>query len=202
MTTLLLIRHGENEYTRSGRLAGRLPVALNEKGHKQAQTIAQALQKREVHAIYASPLLRTQQTAEPLAQQKNLPILPLPAVQEVDFGAWQDCFLKDLRKEKLWKSVIQTPSVVQFPNGESFVQAQTRAVQALLEVAESHASPKAVIAIFSHSDMIKLMVSYFLGQPLDLFQRIVINTASISTLSIHRGQIAVVAVNQACHQFA
>jgi broad specificity phosphatase PhoE len=73
MLTILLIRHGENEYTRLGKLAGRLPVPLNETGLTQAEAIAQKLASVPFQTIYASPLLRTMQTATPLATAKIAP---------------------------------------------------------------------------------------------------------------------------------
>ena len=62
-TEILLIRHGENEYVKKGKLAGRLPgVHLNEKGRKQAENLAQALANQPIKAIYSSPLDRTMET--------------------------------------------------------------------------------------------------------------------------------------------
>ncbi|MBE0696285.1 MAG: histidine phosphatase family protein, partial [Anaerolineaceae bacterium] len=74
MTTLLLIRHGENSMV-GKRLAGRLPdVHLNEKGKQEAEQLAKVLGKAPIKAVYSSPLERAVETAEPLAQVLNLPI--------------------------------------------------------------------------------------------------------------------------------
>ena len=67
-TYLFLIRHGENEWTERGALAGRTPsVPLNEKGKEQAQQIAERLKAQPITAVYSSPLLRCLETAQPLA---------------------------------------------------------------------------------------------------------------------------------------
>ena len=67
MPTLLLIRHGENDYAKRGVLAGRLPgVHLNENGRLQAEQLAEALCGLPIRAIYSSPLERAMETAEPL----------------------------------------------------------------------------------------------------------------------------------------
>lgn len=199
MTSILLVRHGENAYTAEGRLAGHLPVALNEHGTRQAELLATHLASLPIGAIYASPLLRTQQTATPLANKLNLPLHPLNGMQEVDFGAWQGRLLKELRREKSWKSVQNQPASFTFPGGESFLQAQTRAVSAIQALSAKHAGKKELVAVFSHSDIIKLVLSFYLGQPLDLFQRIVIQTASISRLMLQDGACWVVSVNQTSH---
>ena len=73
MTRIFLIRHGENEYTRTGRLAGwTRGVALNASGTQQALALAAYLAATPVHFIYSSPLQRALETAQPLAKSKHL----------------------------------------------------------------------------------------------------------------------------------
>ena len=193
MTTILLIRHGENEYVAKGRLAGRLPgVHLNENGKKQADAVAKAFAKAPIKAIYSSPIERCMETAQSLAAILGLDVVSRDGLIEVDFGEWQDKTLKQLRRRKLWKIVQTTPSRMQFPGGETFANAQQRIVQDLEALAQQH-GPKDLIACFSHSDLIKLALSYYLGQPIDLFQRIMIAPASISTL--HLGEMGAQILN-------
>ena len=196
MTTILLIRHGENAYVAKGRLAGRLPgVHLNENGKKQAETVAKAFAKVPIKTVYSSPMERCMETAQPLAKILGQAIIPHEGLMEIDFGEWQNKTLKQLRRRKLWSAVQKTPSMVQFPNGERFTNAQTRIVTTLQTLNQQH-KRQDLIACFSHSDIIKLAVAYFIGTPLDLFQRIVIQPASISTLNIGAEGIWVFNVNQ------
>ena len=184
MPIVILIRHGENEYVKKGRLAGRKPgVRLNEKGRAQAQALADSLKHLPIKAVYSSPLDRTMETAEPLAHAKNLEVIPREGLLEVDFGSWQDRTLKELSRRKLWKTVQSAPTQMRFPEGESFAEAQQRITNELIALSKLH-KPKDMIACFGHSDMIKLAVSYFIGQPLDLFQRLMVQPASVTTLSI------------------
>jgi len=187
MPTILLIRHAENEYVAKGRLAGRLSgVHLNEKGHEQAETVANALGEAPIKAVYSSPLERCLETAQPLADALGLDVIPRDGLIEIDFGDWQDKTLKQLRRRKLWKVVQGNPSRMRFPDGETFAAAQVR-IAAEIEALSAAHSPKDLIACFSHSDVIRLAVSYYLGQPLDLFQRIAVSPASVST--IHLGEM-------------
>ncbi len=195
MTTILLIRHGENEYVAKGRLAGRLTgVHLNEKGKTQAKILADYLSAAPIKAIYSSSMERCQETAQPLEKKLGLEIIPEGGLMEIDFGAWQNKTLKQLRRRKLWKVVQRTPSMAQFPDGESFSNAQNRIVSTLRTLSHQH-NPREMIACFSHSDIIKLAVAFFIGTPLDLFQRIVIQPASISTLYIGAEGMRVFNVN-------
>jgi len=195
MPTILLIRHAENEYVAKGRLAGRLPgVHLNEKGVKQAETVANALSQAPIKAIYSSPLERCQETAQPLAENLKLEVIPREGLLEIDFGDWQDKTLKQLRRLKLWKVVQGSPSRMEFPGGETFANAQMRIVNELETLNREH-QPKEMIACFSHSDLIRLAVAYYIGTPLDLFQRIAVSPASVSTLHIGEYGARVINVN-------
>jgi len=182
MPLLLLIRHGENEYVKNGRLAGRLPgVHLNEKGKSQAQAIAERLKSAPIKAIYSSPLERALETARPLAEAKSLEIIPREGLSETNFGEWQGKTLKSLRRRKLWRLVQSAPSLARFPGGETFAECQLRVTQELQAIAAQH-KRKETVACFFHSDPIKLAVAYYLGLPLDYFQRLMIAPASISGL--------------------
>jgi probable phosphoglycerate mutase len=195
MPTILLIRHGENEYVKKGRLAGRLPgVQLNEKGRAQAEALAERLKDAPLKAIYSSPLERTTETAEPLARALGQPVITRPGLNEVDFGAWQDKTLKQLRRRKLWPLIQGSPSRARFPDGESFAEAQLRICRELEALNRQH-KPKDLIAVFSHSDIIKLAVAYFTGVHLDHFQRLMIFPASITTLHLGSGGVHLINMN-------
>jgi probable phosphoglycerate mutase len=196
MPIILLIRHAENEYVAKGRLAGRLPgVHLNEKGRKQAETLAKVLSRAPIKAIYASPLERCLETAQPLAEALELDVIPREGLLEIDFGDWQDKTLKQLRRRKLWKIVQGNPARMQFPGGETFANAQVRIANELEALSQTH-RPKDLIACFSHSDLIRLAVAYYIGTPLDLFQRIAVSPASISTLHLGEHVTRVLNLNQ------
>jgi probable phosphoglycerate mutase len=183
MATLLLIRHGENDFL-GRRLAGRLPgVHLNPAGCEHAQKLADALRNLPIKAIYSSPLERTMETAEPLAQVFTLPILPVEGLQEIAFGAWQGKTMKQMARMKLWKTVQEAPSQMTFPGGESFPLAQQRIVAALSEINAAH-TDEDLVACFSHSDAIKLAIAHFLGMPLDLFQRTSVDPCSLTILHL------------------
>jgi probable phosphomutase (TIGR03848 family) len=184
MPIVLLVRHGENDYVKKGRLAGRLPgVRLNEKGRQQAAMLAEKLKEAPIKAIYSSPLERTMETAAPMADVLKLEVVPRAGLLEVDFGEWQDKTLKSLRRLKLWKTVQGTPSLMRFPGGETFADAQHRVVNELLYLCAKH-EPKDLFVCVSHSDLIKLAVAYFIGLPLDNFQRLHAGPGSINTLMI------------------
>lgn len=205
MAIILLIRHGENDWV-GKKLAGRLPgVHLNQIGLKQAQQLAETLKDLPFKALYSSPLERAIETAQPLASEKKLDVSNCDNLIEINFGDWQGKTLKQMRRFKLWKTVQNQPSQMQFPNGESFVDAQNRLVECIRQISEKH-EPGDLVACFSHSDAIRLLVAYYLNVPLDSFQRIHINTASISAVMLMKDHVSVpfvnlVDMNKFVHQF-
>jgi probable phosphoglycerate mutase len=182
MTILLLIRHGSNDWV-GQRLAGWTPeVHLNEVGQRQADALIEQLADVPLTAIYSSPLERAQETAAPLAQHRGLPVTTVADLGEVRYGAWQGRALKELAKTELWQQVQRFPSRTRFPQGESLMEAQGRVVQALEELVQEHPGDDAVLAAFSHGDVIKAAIAHYMGLHLDLFQRLVISPASVSVL--------------------
>jgi probable phosphomutase (TIGR03848 family) len=195
MPIVMLIRHGENDYVKKARLAGRKPgVHLNEKGRAQAKNLAKALAKTKINAVYASPLERTLETAQPIAEAHKLEVIPREGLLEVNFGKWQDRTLKQVARQKLWKVVQNHPSQARFPEGESFVDAQHRIITEIETLCDMHKAKDMFVCV-GHSDMIKLAVAYYLGTPLDLFQRIIVQPGSITTLHIATGGIRVINLN-------
>jgi len=197
MPLLLLIRHGENDYVKTGKMAGRIPgVHLNERGQKQAQALSEALKDVPLKAIYSSPLERALETADPIAKARNLKIIQEPDLMDADVGKWQGKSLKVLRLMKVWKIVQIAPSRFRFPEGESFPEAQTRYVNVLERIVRTHNKPKDIIAVVFHADPIKLAVSHFLGLPLDHFQRLSCDTGSLTALYISESGANLLKLNQ------
>lgn len=196
MTTLLLIRHGLNDFVRKGKLAGWLPdIHLNEKGQAQAQALAELLSNHKLEAVYSSPLERTMETAWPIARAQGRDVIPRPGLGEVKYGRWQGRTLKSLRKLKSWAVIQDQPSLARFPEGESFPEAQARIVAELEDLRQRHRSRKSIIACVSHSDIIKLAVAHYLGLPLDLFQRLTVSPASVTSLSIGKRHVRLLNLN-------
>jgi len=196
MPLLLLIRHGENEFVKTGKMAGRLPgVYLNERGRQQAAELAKVLAEVRLKAIYASPLERAVETAEPIAEGRKLEIQLRPDLMDNDIGKWQGRTLKQLRRLKKWKVVQQAPSRFTFPEGESFLQTQTRVATTLDEIAASHRQ-KDIVAVVFHADPIKLAVAHYLGMPLDQFQRLGCDTGSVTVLYVSEMGAHLIKLNQ------
>ena len=194
MAFIFLIRHGQNDLV-GKKLAGRLPdVHLNPQGQKQARQLAAMLAGKSIKAVFSSPLERTQETAQPIARVHDLPVELLPGLFEIDYGQWQGKSLKQLKRNKIWKSLQENPKNFSFPDGESFVDAQSRAVGAIDQLSESYAE-KEVLVCVSHCDVIRLVIAHYLGMPLKNFHQLNVAPASVTGLFLNQGKVLFDTIN-------
>ena len=180
MTLFLLIRHALTDVT-GKRLSGSLPgFHLSADGRQQAERLAERLAPIRLTAIYSSPLERCVETAEAVAGERGLQVQRLPDLDEVGYGEWSGRSLAQLARTSLWKRLQQAPSSVRFPGGETLADVQRRTAAALEGIASR--SPRGVIAVVTHADVIRLLLAHFAGIHIDLFQRLTVSPASVSAL--------------------
>lgn len=195
MATIILVRHGENDWSKKNKLAGHIPgVHLNEVGHRQAHAVAQRLAALPIQAIYSSPVTRCVETANYIADTHRLSIQYVEEVGEVEYGEWEGKKIKKLARKPGWRAVQFFPSRARFPQGEALREAQFRAIQALEEIAARH--EKELVVVVSHADIIRLLLAHYLGVHIDLFQRLVIAPGAASVIALSPdGLVRVLRVN-------
>ena len=194
VSIIILVRHGHTPTTGKilpGRAKG---LHLSELGKEQASKVATNLSMLEnVKAVYASPMERTLETAKPIASAFGLKVQRNRGLIEADFGKWTGRKRSDLRKLSDWEIVQKNPSLFRFPDGESFIEIQSRMVETITRISDKHRG-EIVIAV-SHADTIKAFLTAMLGTPLDLFQRLHISPCSVSPVILGNGSPFVLAVN-------
>lgn len=185
MTTLVLIRHATNDWVRKGLLAGWTPgVHLNEEGRAQAQALGERLASSQLDAVYSSPLERALETAQAVAAPHGLDVQIHEGIGEVHYGEWNGRSIRELVRKPLWRSVQIHPSGTRFPGGETIGEMQARVVATLDEIRSAH--PQGIVAAVAHADVIKAATAFYIGVPLDLFQRLVISPASVTVVGFGR----------------
>ncbi len=182
MTILLLIRHAVTEVTGkrlSGQAAG---IHLSTKGQEQAARLAERLAAIRMAGLYA-----------PIATSQGLRVSAAPELQEVGYGRWTGRPIAQLVRTSLWKRVHESPSSVRFPGGEAITDVQRRAVAALEAIAARH--PRGPIGVVTHADVIRLVVAHYAGIHLDLFQRLIVSPASVSSVELGDGPPRILRMN-------
>jgi probable phosphomutase (TIGR03848 family) len=182
MTVFVLIRHGLTDVV-GKRIVGRLPgIHLNETGKHQAQTLAVRISVLPIAELYSSPLERTRETAQLIAERLKVPVQTEEEVIEVDFGEWTGKTFEELHAIPEWRYFNRVRSTTRPPRGESMLDVAHRAVGVLERLRRAHRDKW--IGIVSHGDWIRGAVAQYCGIPLDLFQRIEVHPASITLLQI------------------
>ena len=196
---ILLVRHGRTPTTGKV-LPGRAPgLHLSDEGRAEADAVATRIAalrtdgRRAPVAVYASPLDRTMETAQPIAKAVGLRVRREPGLLDCDFGTWAGARLAVLARRREWPQVQRWPSGFRFPGGESFAEMQARVTDTLARLCERHRG-ETIVAV-SHADTIKAAIADAAGTHLDLFQRFVVNTCSVSTLAFGPGGPHVLGVN-------
>ena len=188
MAIVVLTRHGRSGANAAGLLAGRRRgIDLDELGRAQADMAGRRLAGLTLREIVTSPLARCRDTASALAHHQSSRLRPRvdKRLVECGYGNWTGQSLSALAKDPLWKVVQHHPSSVVFPDGESMVDMQRRAISAIRDwdaTVEAKYGPSAIWAAVSHADVIKAILADALGMHLDMFQRIVVDPGSVSVI--------------------
>src|SRR5947209_10471268 len=194
MTRFLLVRHAEHDFLTKRVIAGRqLGVHLNSLGRHQAEQLGESLALLPIDAIYCSPLERACETAAPLARKIKVEPNISEEFNEVDMGDWTNRSLAELDESPQWRQWNSFRSGTTAPNGEAMVDVQQRVLRKLSVLREKHQ----LVAIFTHADVIRATLVYFLGMPIDLLLRIEVAPGSVSAISIGADFVRVDGVNLA-----
>lgn len=177
------------------RLYGRSEgISLSEVGREQAADLARRLAELPLDALYSSPLDRCMETARPIGEACGVKVIPVKGVLEIDYGTWTGRPFTSLRRLRLWREFHgANPSSPRFPGGETLLEAQRRAVEAVGELAERH--PKGTIAVVTHGDVVALVLAHFAGIHIDLFQRLEVAPASVTAIAFGSGAPRIRRVN-------
>jgi len=160
---IVLIRHAEARGG-EGRFIGSTDLPLSAAGRAQAGALAAALAPARPRAVFASPLARAQDTAQPLAAALGLPVRALPGLAEINLGAWEDQPREAVRAADPAAYAARGRDFAHFrpPGGESFAQVQARALAALDILARG---PLPAVAV-THAGVIRAVLCHVLGMPL------------------------------------
>ena len=184
-TQLYFIRHGEVE-TRYHKVFGgsRIDMGLSELGHRQARAVADWFGNDKLDAIYASPMLRVQQTMTPLVEHREIEPTLMPDLREVDFGDWTGYRWEEIL-EKFGISAFEWLEVLDkngIANGENAKDLLSRVKPCLDQIMQDN--PHRSVAVFCHGGIIRVMLALLLELPL----------ARMSHFSIEYGSVTVVEI--------
>ena len=189
MPELWLIRHGETEWSASGRHTGRSDLPLTQRGEWQAELLKAPLAARTFAAVLTSPLRRARDTCR-IAGYASVAVAD-ENLMEWDYGDYEGRTFEEIRKERpgwrLWRDGV--------PNGETAAQVGARADL----VIDRALSAGGDVALFAHGHVLRVLASRWVGLPPTAGGLLALDTASVSVLGYDREDRVIRRWNEVSH---
>ena len=161
-TRVFLIRHGATVLSAEDRFAGATDVPLSEEGREQAKALGSRLSHEKVAAVYASPLVRTMETARLICAEGTEPV-QRDGLREISHGRWEELTRKEVEAKYAAEYLAweEDPFTFAPEGGESGVSVMARALPVIREIVLRHTGSS--VAIVSHKATIRLVLCGLLG---------------------------------------
>jgi probable phosphoglycerate mutase len=174
---LWLIRHGETEWSLSGKHTSRTDIPLTERGRERAEKIREYLQGKSFSMVLTSPLERARETCNlaglgGVAQIDN-------DLSEWNYGVYEGRTTKEIQKEIPGWSVWTNPII----EGESIDQVAARANRVIARAAAKDGS----VALFAHAHILRILAACWIQSTPVMGSRLALGTGAVSTLGFEHG---------------
>jgi len=189
MNQIVLARHGDTEWSSTGRHTGRTDVPLTAEGRRQADQIAGELANRDFIAVWSSPLQRARETCE--RAHLSTPFEIDPDLQEWDYGSYEGITTDDVRRTIPGWSVWTHPIL----GGEPVDEVGRRADNVISRALSAGGD----VCLFAHGHFLRILAARWLGLPADAGRLFALDTATVSVLGFERDSHVIRRWNEACH---
>jgi len=200
-TRIFLVRHGETEWNRIRRFQGRSDIPLSREGKEQADSLALVLKDESLTAIYSSPLVRAVETARIIKTfHPSTPLLEEPGLVEMDLGEFDGMEAPHWaeRYPDFLKAWWENPADLRMPGGENLKEVQTRAMEALDRISQSH-PVESTLLICGHNFVNLTILCHAMEISLNRFRDLRQETASLNVLSKQGGKLRAEVINERSH---
>lgn len=195
MFEIILARHGETDWNVAEVFRGRIDVALNATGLRQAELLGAYLGELKIDAVYSSPLQRALRTAEAIAGRQALGVAVSPGLIDMDFGEWQGLSLREVadRYPVLYEEWQKHPDRVRIPAGESLGDVRERARAVVDNIITRNDEGR--VALVSHRVVSKVLICALLGLDDSHFWNIKLDTCGLTVFRYEEGRFILIKHN-------
>ena len=199
MGQLFIVRHGETEWNRQGRIQGHTDVGLSEQGIEQAKCLAARLNSVQIDTAYSSDLRRATDTAAEILADKDVPLVPTPRLREYDKGAFEGLTETELRSRYpgeypgyVAKDLDYAPE-----GGESTRQVSARMAAVVNEIKERHLAD--TVLVVGHGGSLRAAMMALLGMSLDANWRFVFGNCTLTIVDTYHDNAVLRLFNDSSH---
>ena len=157
-----IIRHGQTNWNKEGRIQGKTDIELNEKGIEQAKEARKILENYPIDMIVASPLKRARKTAEIINEAKNVPIIFKEELEERGFGDFEGKIRKEIHDEILDSEILANYSLNKEYKGVETIQSLCNRVWKLIDELKEDYAEKNILFV-THGGVTRAINGYFNG---------------------------------------
>ncbi|MET7656289.1 histidine phosphatase family protein [Streptomyces sp. NPDC005486] len=194
MGDLFLVRHGETEWSRSGRHTGSTDVPLTEHGRDEARRLLPLIRPLRVGAALVSPSQRARETAELIGLHE---VRVDADLREWDYGAYEGVTTVDIQRTRPgW--FLFTDGVAPGPPdhpGETVEQVGERADRVLTQVDAAHADTDGCVVLVAHGHFLRVLTARRLGLPASAGALFQLATGTLCRLGTEHGRPVIAAWN-------
>ncbi len=191
MTHLILVRHGQTDWNKNGRIQGELDIPLNADGRRQIQAILSGLAHlkgvKNIDALYSSQLSRSWETAEEIGKIFGLKVKRLKELNELNQGVWQGLLEKLIMKryKKLYAIWKESPLATKPPKGEGLKEASDRVIDSVKEIVGRHKGQ--AVCIVTHEIVSALIKSHYKKTDINKIWQNLPKNASLEVIEVKNG---------------
>jgi len=185
-TKLILIRHGETEWSCQRRYCGFTDIDLNEKGRAQAKQLSKKLSKEKIDKVYSSDMKRVLQFTRIVF--KDAPLEEISALREINFGVLEGLTYQEImeRHTEIYRKWLDNPLDIIIPSGESLNSLATRVRETLVKILSYNNNR--TVAIVTHAGPMRIILCDALKLDLRKIWQIEPKLASISVIEFVKGK--------------
>lgn len=199
---MVLVRHGATDNNRAvpPRLQGRrTDPGLSEEGRHQADRLENLLADWPLGRVFASPLRRARETAEPVARRHGLEVVTVDELIEVDVGQWEGRAWDEIEKSDpdAYRGFMEDPTQNPYLGGENVTVVQERVVPAVSRLMSDNAGR--LIAVVAHNVVNRTFLAHLLDVPLRKYRSIPQSNCGLNLIRMRRGKLKLMTVNLTLH---
>ncbi|NIQ39331.1 MAG: hypothetical protein GTN81_12165 [Proteobacteria bacterium] len=196
---LILVRHGESEWNREGRILGAVDVELSEVGRRQAQAIARALEKEKIQVVYCSPLKRAVDTGKLISNPHGCALIPDSDLLELNRGNLEGMMREEALKvypnlQEGWPEASAMPGLY---GQESLNHLAVRVRKCVSRIIAQHSGE--TVALVAHYFVNLLILLGFLELEPQCFRHFGQDIGAISVVEIENNRSRICLLNDTCH---